>query len=93
MDSIYLFYGEEKYLIEEAIKKIKKNFNGLIDGINFIKIDENNITRLIDDIKTPSFGLDKKLIIARNTGVLRKQGKKKNTDLVNLSKGVFLSKY
>ena len=88
MDSIYLFYGEEKYLIEEAIKKIKKNFNGLIDGINFIKIDENNITRLIDDIKTPSFGLDKKLIIARNTGVLRKQGKKKNTDLVNLSEKI-----
>ena len=54
MDSIYLFYGEEKYLIEETIKKIKKSFSQLIDGINYIKIDENNVTSLIDD-KNPFF--------------------------------------
>jgi DNA polymerase-3 subunit delta len=88
MDSIYLFYGEEKYLIEETIKKIKKSFSQLIDGINYIKIDENNVTSLIDDIKTPSFCFDKKLIIVRNTGILKKQGKKKNSDLVNLSEKI-----
>lgn len=32
---------------------------------------------IISDLETPSFGFDKKLIIAKNTGLFKKEGKKK----------------
>lgn len=88
MEGLYLFYGEETYLIEDSIKKIKKSFEKLIDGINFIKIDESNINALISNIETPCFGFDKKLIIVKNSGILKKEGKKKNTYLANLAEKV-----
>ena len=31
---IYLFYGEERFLLENSIKKIKKRFGEAINGIN-----------------------------------------------------------
>ena len=40
LHSIYLFYGEETYLLENAVKKIKKIFGDLILGINYIQINE-----------------------------------------------------
>ena len=66
LHSIYLFYGEETYLLENAVKKIKKSFGKLILGINYIQINETNIENLISDIETPAFGYDKKLIIVKN---------------------------
>ncbi len=33
LSSIYLLYGEEKYLIENSVKKIKKIFGELVKGI------------------------------------------------------------
>lgn len=85
MESLYLFYGEETYLIEESVKKIRKSFDKLIEGINLIKIDESNIDALISNIQTPCFGFDKKLIIVKNSGVLKKEGKKKNSSMSALS--------
>lgn len=84
LSSIYLLYGEEKYLIESNIKKIKKIFGELIKGINYILIDENNIEEIISDIETPAFGYSKKLIIAKDTGLFKKDGKKRNTKTVNI---------
>ena len=72
---IYLLYGEETFLLEQQLKKIKKNFGDLIKGINYIAIDENNIQELIADIETPAFGYPNKLIIARNTGIFKREGK------------------
>ena len=72
---IYLLYGEETFLLEQQLKKIKKNFGELIKGINYIAIDENNIQELIADIETPAFGYPNKLIIARNTGIFKREGK------------------
>lgn len=79
MDSLYLFYGEEQYLLEETVKKIKKTFNELIEGINFIKIDESNINQLIAVLETPCFGYEKKLVIVRNSGLFKKDIKKKSS--------------
>lgn len=72
---IYLLYGEETFLLEQQLKKIKKNFGELIKGINYIAIDENNVQELIADIETPAFGYPNKLIIARNTGIFKREGK------------------
>ncbi len=75
LNSIYLFYGEEKYLIQEYLKKIKKCFGELSLGINYILLDEENINGLISDIETPAFGYEKKLIIIKNSNLFKKENK------------------
>lgn len=88
LQSLYLLYGEELFLLEDSLKKIKKLFGEFTKGINYITIDETNCQELIADIETPSFGYEKKLIIARNTGLLKKEGKRKNAELVKLKEKV-----
>lgn len=79
LNSIYLLYGEETFLLESCLKKIKSNFASLISGINYIKIDANNINSLISDIETPAFGYEKKLIIVRNSRNIQKRWKKESS--------------
>lgn len=84
LNSLYLLYGEELFLLESNLKKIKALFGECIKGINYILIDEQNVSEIISDIETPSFGYDKKLIIARNTGLFKKEGKRKVGDISKL---------
>ncbi len=86
--SLYLLYGEELFLLESSLKKIKNLFGECIKGINYITIDETNCNQLISDLETPSFGYPKKLIIARNTGLLKKEGKRKNAELSKLKEKI-----
>lgn len=71
--SVYLFYGEEEYFLENKVKKIKKEFGELIKGINYISLDETNINSLISNLETPAFGYDKKFIVAKDTGLFKKE--------------------
>lgn len=73
--AVKLFFGEETYLLETRVKKIKKDFGEQIPGINYIQIDESNVEQLISDIETPAFGFSKKLIIAKNTQLFKKEKK------------------
>ncbi len=84
LQSLYLLYGEEEYLLESCVKKIKKLFGELVNGINYIQIDEKNVNSLIDNIQTPAFGYPRKLIIAKETGLFKKEarGKKKTETTV-----------
>lgn len=77
LDNLYFFYGEEVYLLEQCLKKIKKLFGKMIEGINYIKIDSTNIETLIDNIEVPAFGYEKKLIIVRDSGLFPKTRKKR----------------
>ena len=77
LDSIYLLYGEERFLLESSLKKIINLFGDTVKGINYITIDETNLDEFIPNIETPSFGYDKKLILAKNTGFFKKESKKK----------------
>jgi DNA polymerase-3 subunit delta len=77
LNGIYLLYGKETFLLESSLKKIKSNFGELIPGINYIKIDNTNVNNIISDIETPAFGFEKKLIIARDTGLFKKDGRRK----------------
>ena len=88
LNSFYILYGEELYLLENTERKIKSLFGETIKGINFISINETNISELIADMETPAFGYEKKLIIARNSGLLKKEGRKKNTELVKLRENI-----
>lgn len=74
---LYLLYGDEQYLIDTAINRIKKKFGELVQGINYIIVDETNIESLISDIESPAFGYDKKLIIVKNSGLFKKDGRRK----------------
>lgn len=89
--SLYLLYGEELFLLESNLNKIKKLFGECIKGINYILIDSNNVSNIISDIETPAFGYEKKLIIARNTGLFKKEGKKKDTEVFKVKEK--LNKY
>ena len=60
---VYLLFGEDEYLRNEYLKKIKKAFGDMQLGINYIAIDETNVMQIISDIETPAFGFEKKLII------------------------------
>ena len=83
IDSLYLLYGEETYLMETNLKKIKKQFGECINGINYILLDENNIQSLTSEIEMPAFGYEKKLIIIRNSGLFKKKTKTPQVDLEN----------
>lgn len=71
LNSLYLFYGNEIYLLETKLKKIKKIFGELVQGINYIQLDDTNVTSIISDIETPAFGFEKKLIIVKNSGLFK----------------------
>lgn len=81
LQSLYLFYGEESFLLETSLKRIKNLFGEIVKGINYVNIDETNLESLISEIETPSFGYERKLIIAKDSGLLKKEGKRKNTEL------------
>ncbi len=78
LQSIYLLYGEEKFLLDTCTKKIANKFGEKVSGINYIKIYEENVQELISNMQTPSFGYEKKLIVVRNSGLFEKQGRKKD---------------
>ncbi len=78
--SLYLLYGEEEFLLETCVKKIKRLFGELLPGINYIQIDDKNVQNLISDIETPAFGYEKKLIIIKKSGLLKKEGRSKKKD-------------
>ena len=81
--NLYLLYGEESFLLENSLKRIKKLFGEMINGINYIQIDKDNISEIISDIETPAFGYPQKLIIAKDTGLFQKAkrgNKSENTE-------------
>lgn len=58
-------------------------------GINYIQIDETNVEELISDLETPAFGYERKLIIVKNTGLLKKDGKRENAKLKELKEKIY----
>jgi len=85
LDNLYLLYGEEEYLLEASVKKIKKLFGESLPGINYILLEEANINRLITEIETPAFGFPKKLIIVKSSGLFKKETKTKSKNNTLLS--------
>lgn len=77
LESLYLLYGEERFLLDNCLKKIKKLFGETLQGINYIILDESSIDGLIYDIESPAFGYNKKLILVKDSGLFKKDGRKK----------------
>lgn len=84
LNFIYLFYGEETYLLDTAVKKIKKLFGEKVLGINYIELDEENMESLIQEIQMPPFGYQKKMIVVKNSGLFKKETKARGTSKKDL---------
>ncbi len=78
---IYVLYGEEIFLLENCLKNIKKNFGEIANGINYIQIDETNLNTLISEMQTPAFGYPRKLIVVKNAKLLKKEAKKRGSNI------------
>ncbi|MEG2788957.1 MAG: DNA polymerase III subunit delta [Romboutsia sp.] len=77
-ENMYLFYGREYYLIENAIKTIKDTLNKEMIDFNLDAIDgkETTLEQIISSIETLPFMDDKKIVIIKDFELLK--GKKKN---------------
>lgn len=85
LNFLYVLYGEEIFLLETALKKIKKLFGERKIGINYIELDDENfISSLMPEIQTPAFGYSKKMIVIKNSGLFKKETKKKTAGLKEL---------
>jgi len=88
-----LTFGEEIYLQENLIKRIKKKYVK-DESMNFFKIDnlEENIDELTNFFNTVSFSTDKKVAVVDDCTFLTSKGKlsDKNTDkIIDLIKDRF----
>ena len=88
ISSLYLLYGKEKYLIESCINKMKNAFGECLKGINYISIDAESISKIVDELSMPAFGYPKKLIIARDTGLFKKEAKKKQSEMASIKNSI-----
>ena len=79
MKNLEVIYGENTYLIEKKVKNIKKNFGEIIQGINYVVIEQNSLENIIPELQTPAFGYPKKLIVVKNCDLLKKELKTKKT--------------
>ncbi|MCH1959260.1 DNA polymerase III subunit delta [Romboutsia hominis] len=77
-ENVYLFYGKEYYLIENAIKVFKESLSeGMLDfNLDIIDGRETAIDQVISSIETLPFMDDKKIVIVKDFELLK--GKKKN---------------
>jgi len=76
--SIYVLYGEENYLVEEAVKKLKQYLvSPDFESLNFLSIEGKDVAidRLIDACETLPFMAEKRLVTVKGFEAL--QGKKK----------------
>lgn len=70
---IYIFYGNEKYLQDEAIKKLKnKLLNKNTEEMNYTIINDANDENIIDAFETLPFMSEHRLTIVRDDDILRK---------------------
>jgi len=76
--NIYLFYGEEAYLINNALEKLKKNLvDPSFEQLNFIILEGKEISaeKIMDACETLPFMAEKKLIYVKGSDIF--QGKSK----------------
>ena len=70
---IYLIYGNDEFIKQDNLKKIKKTLGELHLGLNYIKLDETNIQELITNIETPAFGYEEKTIEIKQSKLFKKE--------------------
>ncbi len=80
MSNIYLFYGEEKYDLNQRVEKIKKEFDNLQIGLNLFYINKENVDELAALTQGVTFFGSSKLIIIKYTNLKFDVKKLENLD-------------
>lgn len=76
IDNIYLFYGEETYLIEDVLKRLKtKLVNPDFEQFNFVSIGdrETSYEKIIDACETLPFMAEKRLVYLNGLDIFKKR--------------------
>lgn len=69
---VYCIYGEESYLIEETIKRLKQALNQHEETeMTIFDLEESPVDYVLDEADTFPFLSEKKLIIAKNASFLK----------------------
>lgn len=86
MKNVYLFYGEEDFLIKDAISDVEKKHQG--GQVITYDLSETNISVLLEDASMVSLFDDEKVIIGYNADFLSGASKKEtiNHNIDSLSK-------
>ena len=66
---LYVFYGEEDFLREYNANKIVQTFNLSNPSMNFVKLDDETISKLPDNCEQMPFCDEKKVILVKNSGL------------------------
>ncbi|NMB34583.1 MAG: DNA polymerase III subunit delta [Clostridium sp.] len=95
LNSLYLFYGDEDYLIRFYLKNIESILlKDDIMGLNKVVMEGNvEITKIIEACETMPVFSEKKLIILKRTGLFKSRGahaksKSKNDELIDYLQGL-----
>ena len=72
---LYVFYGEEDFLREYNSNKIVNDCNLSNPSMNFVKLDDETISKLPDNCEQMPFCDEKKVILVKNSGLFT-SGKK-----------------
>jgi len=79
LSKLYLFHGDESYLINHYIKEIKNKYISMdFEELNYVQMDEKDFSpdKLINSLETLPFMSDKKLVIVKNSDLFA--GKRKS---------------
>lgn len=69
---LYLFYGEEQFLLENKIKSIKKALlSPDFADLNYVQLDDKklSISRLSEELMSVPVMSEKKMVVVKNSGV------------------------
>lgn len=89
---IYTYYGENSFLIQEKLAKIKESYEAKFkSGLNFFKFDlEENCDELKSSLESQSMFSEKKLVFLRGVLSVAEAKYKEIEDIINKNK--FLNK-
>jgi len=79
---IYLNYGEENFLVEYNTKKKVDEYNLSNPSMNLIYLTDDNIDKLIQNCEQLPFFDEKKIIVAKNSGIFSSGSKKISADVI-----------
>ena len=74
--NVYLFYGEETYLIDDILKRLKgKLVDPNFEQFNFVLIEDKevNYEKIIDACETLPFMAEKKLVYLNGLDIFKKK--------------------
>lgn len=81
INDLYLITGNDEYLKQDALNKIKSKFNKLEKGVNYLFFDKDNLNSLGTELSTYSFFNEPKLVVVKVPKATRKTDEENEIEL------------